>query len=244
MTATIDDRRQQDTRIASAHIESANALRTVEFVSGQRCNVDVHFIHIERDLADCLHRIRMKQDASLTGDFADCFDVLNHADFIVGGHDRNEDRFVRNRFPQIIQINKPSIVDREESNSKSFLFKMLTGVEDGLVLGDRRNDVVALLAIHPGDALDCQIVGFGCAAGDYNLSRISADQCSDLLPSLFHGFFRFPTEFVVAACGIPELVRQVRHHRFEHTRVERGRRVIVHINRQLNHFGFPLLNRF
>ncbi len=42
-----------------------------------------------------LHGIRVEEHAALAGDLSDSLDVLNHADFIVGGHDRDQDRLDR-----------------------------------------------------------------------------------------------------------------------------------------------------
>ena len=46
--------------------------------------------------------------------------------------------------------------------------------------------------------------------------------------------FGFPAERVIAARGIAELGREKRHHRIDHPRIAGSRRVIVHINRQLD----------
>ncbi len=49
------------------------------------------------------------------------------------------------------------------------------------MLGDRRDDVVALFAIHLGDTLDGEVVAFGRARGEDDLFRSRADQAGDAL---------------------------------------------------------------
>ena len=74
----------------------------------------------------------------------------------------------------------------------------------GLVLGGRRDDVVALFGIHLGHALDRQIVRFGGAAGEDDLFGGGADQVRDLLARFLDRFLGFPAEAVIAAGGVAE----------------------------------------
>ena len=113
-------------------------------------------------------------------------------------------------------------------------FQALAGVENRLVLGGRRDDVVALFGVHLGHALQRQVVRFGRAAGEHDLLGGCADQARDLLARLLDRFFRFPAEAVIAAGGVAERLREIRHHRLEHARIHRRGRVIVHVDRQFH----------
>ena len=66
------------------------------------------------------------------------------------------------------------------------------------MLGDLRDDVIALFRVHLGDALNGQIVRFGGAAGENNFLRRCADQIGNLLARFLDGFFGFPAEAVIA----------------------------------------------
>ena len=114
---------------------------------------------------------------------------------------------------------------------------MLAGVEDCLVFGDRGDDVITFFPVHPGDAFDRQVIGLRRTTRNDDFPGVRTDQRRDLFPGVFDGLFRFPAELVIPACRIPELVGEEGHHRVEHSRIQRGGRVIVHVNRQLNH-GF------
>ena len=106
------------------------------------------------------------------------------------------------------------------------------------MLGGRGDDVVALLGVHLGDALDRQIVRFGGAAGEDDLLGGGADQARDLLARLLHRLLGFPAEAVIAAGGIAEDLEEIRLHRLEHARIHRRGRVIVHVNRQFHILSF------
>ena len=47
-------------------------------------------LYIDRNLACRLHRVGVEVNVSVGGDFADLFDRLQHAGFIVGHHDGDE----------------------------------------------------------------------------------------------------------------------------------------------------------
>ena len=48
------------------------------------------------------------------------------------------------------------------------------------------------------------------------------------------GFFRGPSEWMVAAGGVAELLDEIRQHLFQHARIHRRGRVVVHVNGQLD----------
>ena len=55
----------------------------------------------------------------------------------------------------------------------------------------------------------------------------------NLLARRLHGLLRLPSKGVVAAGRVAELAGEVRHHRFQHPRIQRAGGVIIHINRQV-----------
>ncbi len=131
---------------------------------------------------------------------------LDHADFVVGVHDGDQDRFRRDGAAQVVEIDAAVLVHGQVGDFVAVLFQALAGVEHGLVLGHLRDDVVALLAVHLRDALDRQVVRFGGAAGEDDLLRRGVDQAGDLRARVFHRFFGRPAEGVVAAGGVAELL--------------------------------------
>jgi hypothetical protein len=165
------------------------------------------------------------------GDLADFGDWVYDANFIIGVHDGDKDRFGCNGFAHVFRIDAAIFVHREVGYFIAVFLQALTGVQHSLVLNGLGDDVVALFAVHLRDALNHQVVGLGCAAGENDLFGRGVNERSNLLARRFHRFFASPAKGVVAACGVAEFLREVRQHRFEHAWIDRGSRVIVHVNR-------------
>jgi len=106
---------------------------------------------------------------------------------------------------QVVEINQPILLHGQIGHAKAELLQMLAGVEHRLVFGGRGDDVVALLAIHLGHALDGEVVAFGGARCEDDLFGGRADQPGDTLARQFDRFFRRPSKGVIAAGGVAEL---------------------------------------
>jgi hypothetical protein len=104
------------------------------------------------------------------------------------------------------------------------------------VLGHARDDVVALLAVHLGDALDREVVRLGCAAGEDDFLGRGPDQIGHLLARRFDRLFGVPAKGVIAARRIPEVLREEREHRLDDARINRRRGVIVHVDGKLHRY--------
>ena len=69
-----------------------------------------------------------------------------------------EDRLVGDRRAQLVEADAAVLLHRQIRDAVAVLLEALARVDHRLVLGDARDDVVALLAVHLGDALDRQVV--------------------------------------------------------------------------------------
>jgi hypothetical protein len=67
--------------------KGTDSLWAIKFVGSQGQQVDWQFAEIERQLANRLRRVRVKQDISRVTKLADASYVLDHAGFIVDVHD-------------------------------------------------------------------------------------------------------------------------------------------------------------
>ena len=204
-------------------IEGADTFRAIDLMGRKRHQVDPHILHIDRDFADALRRIAMEEHALFLGDLADFLHRVNRADFIVGEHHGDQDRFVRDRLPHVFRIHHAEFIHREIGDGRLALrFEGLGGVDDGAVFGGGGDDVVALLLVHLQHALDGQIVRFSRAAGEDDFFGISLDQLRDLLAGVFNRFFCRPAEGMVAAGGVAELLDEVGQHGLQHPGIHRG----------------------
>ena len=175
MAATIDDGCKLYPRVAAANVERANALGAVNLVRGDREQVDIVFLHVDGNLADGLHSVGREKDAVLFGDFADFLNGIDDANFVIGVHDGNQNCFWRNGFAHVFGIDATVFFDRQIGDFKALFFEALAGIENRLVLDGLSNDVIALFAIHFGDALDHQVVAFRSAAGEDDFFRRGAN---------------------------------------------------------------------
>ena len=82
--------RGRDQPPAAPHPERAGALRPVELVGRQRQQIDAETLHVDRDLADRLHGVRVEQRALRMRDRRQLRNRLDRADLVVGMHDRDE----------------------------------------------------------------------------------------------------------------------------------------------------------
>ena len=70
---------------------------------------------------------------------------------------------------ELVEVDEAVGLHGQIGDVVALLLELLAGVEDGLVLGDLGDDVVAALAVHLGDALDGEVVGLGGAGGEDDL---------------------------------------------------------------------------
>ena len=81
---------------------------------------------------------------------------------------------------------------RQPGDLAAFRLEGHGGIDDGLVLDDRRHQVTPPSAIGPHEADQRQVVGLGGPTGPDDLPGIGADQVGDLAAGVFHRFFRQP----------------------------------------------------
>ena len=197
-------------------------------------HVDVLLDHVDRNLADGLSRVGVEDHAALVTELADFRDRLNYADLVVRVHDRDQDRLVVHGALEVVEVDQAVLLDGHVGDAIAVLLEPLAGVEHRFVLGHRGDDVVALLAVHLGDALDGEVVAFGGAGGEDDFLGRRADQLGDALARGLNALFGGPSEGVVAAGGVAELLDEVGQHLFQHPGIHRGGGMVVHVDGQLH----------
>jgi hypothetical protein len=200
-------------------------------VRRERHQVDAHRVDVEREQRRALHRVAVEEDALLPADRPDLGDRLEGADLVVGEHDRDEHRLVRDRVAELVEVDLPGAVDRKVRDARlPRPLEVPAGVEHGLVLGHLRDHVVALLAIELDHALDRQVVRLGRAARPDDVLRPRPDEPRHLLARGLHRLLGLPPEAVAPARRVPEDLGEVRQHGLEHARVDRRGRMVVHVD--------------
>ena len=234
MAAAVDLRHQAHPRPFLPHVQGPDAFRSVDLVGGEGHQVDLERFDIHRDLADALRRVAVEENALFLGDPGDLGNRMNRPDFVVGQHDGDEDRLVRDGFPDLVGIDEAFFTDRQVRDLDAALLQRLAGVQHRPVLRATGNDVVAFLLVHFHDALERQVVGFRGPAREDDFLGIAVNEFGDLLAGVLDRFFGFPSELMVAARGVAEFLNEVGQHCLKDSGVHRGRGVIVHKNRELH----------
>src|SRR5882762_11772654 len=132
---------------ATANVESADALWTVELVSGERKQVDSKLVHVNRYFSCRLHGVGVEIDLPLFGDAANLFERLDSAELIVGVHDGDQHSFRPYSAPKLIEVDLPFSIGSEVSDAHTALLQRLTHVQHRFVFDGGGDDVGKRISI-------------------------------------------------------------------------------------------------
>ena len=159
-------------RDAVFDIQHAHAARAAELVRGERQHVNAHRLHVDRHMADRLHRVRMEHSAHRMGEFRDLPDRLDGADLVVRRHDGDERGVLAQRVFELLEIDAAVLVHVQIGDAEALLFERFAGVEHRVVLdlgGDQVPAALGRRAVHkPADG---EVVRLRAAAGEDDLAR-------------------------------------------------------------------------
>ena len=109
-------------RRAAALVEQPRALGAVDFVRGEREQVDAKDVGPNVDRAGGLHGVGVDDGLwiALFDRAGDLGDGLDRADFVVGGHHRDEDGVVAHRLGGLVGIDEALGVDGQDGELEAF----------------------------------------------------------------------------------------------------------------------------
>src|SRR6185436_18180666 len=102
--------------------------------------------HIDLNLTESLHSVRMKWNRSVPANCADFGHRLDRSDLVVGRHDRYECGFLAYSPGDIDRMHKPLGVHRDQLNIEFLLAHHFHGRKNGAVLDGRYQDMLAVRA--------------------------------------------------------------------------------------------------
>src|SRR5581483_4285611 len=226
---------------AAANVESADSLRSVEFVRGEGKQIHAEFVNVHGELSNGLHGVGVKVDIVLRRDAADFLERLDGAEFVVGVHDGNEAGVRANGFANRFGIDEAIAIhrqvgDTDASPANVFFgatcrggFNRLAGVEDGFVFEVGGDDVLGGTGSIADDAEDGVIVRFGAAAGEDDFLGTRVEKSGDLFASGFHGGPGALADGVDRR-GVAEFRRKIGQHRVEDLGIDGGGGVMVEVD--------------
>ena len=169
LAAAVNQRLERD---ALFDIEHAHAARAAELVRGEREHINAHRLHVDRHVADRLHRVRVELRADRMRQLCNLADRLNGADLIVRRHDGDERSVLGKLALQLLEVDMALLVHIQIGDAVAFLLERLAGVEHRVMLdlgGDQMLAALGRGAVHK--AADGEVVRLRAAAGEDDLAR-------------------------------------------------------------------------
>src|SRR5713226_10659250 len=118
---------------AATDIQGADSLGRIQFVTGNRKQINSQYIHVDRNFARGLHGVGVEVDVGFGSDAADFFERLDGTELIVGVHDGDENCFRPDGAAQLLEVDQSLAIVRQIGDANAFFFESLASVEDGFV---------------------------------------------------------------------------------------------------------------
>ena len=226
LVAAVQQRLQ---RRGGAFVPAADPLRRVNLVSGKRQKIDAEVVHRKGHLAQCLHRVGVHQGAAFVGRGGNVGDGLQRADLVVGQHDGNQNRLVRQAVAHRLRVHDAAFVHRHVGNFVTLPFEGAAGVQDGRMLDLRRDQVAPAFPVCLRHPLDNGVVGLGAAAAEDDRRGGRAQHFRHRVAGVVDGHAR-PPAVPVHTRRVAERLALKRQHRIQYLREHRRRGVVVHVH--------------
>src|SRR4051794_28030363 len=129
---------------SSSHVAGTDTLGTVDLVTGDGHEVDVHLVDVEGDLADCLCAVGVEEDLLRSAELSDLLDGLHDTNLVVDSHDGDKHGFRPHGSLQLLHVDSAVGLDGKVCDLVTLVLQVTATVEDALVLGLACDDVVLL----------------------------------------------------------------------------------------------------
>ena len=227
LAAAVDERAQAG---PGPHDQGADAGGAAKLVGGQGQQVDAVAGQVDPGQPGRLHGVAEQDRARGVGRLGHGRDRLAGPDLVVGRHHRDQGGPPRpEQAGQPVRVDPAETVDRGQvDRGPGVGLGPGGGVEHGVVLDGRADQVPALRRPGEHGALDGQVVGLGAAGGEHDLGRVGADQRGDLLTGGLHRGPRGPPLAVLAG-RVGGRALQQRQHRRQSLSPQRGAGRVVEV---------------
>src|SRR4029077_11263310 len=108
---------------------------------------------------------------ALTAEFTDFFNRLEHAGFIVGRHNADQDFLVRERILELIKVYQTVTFNGKICDAIAVLLQTPAAIEHSFVLADDSDDVVAFVTAGFRHAFNSKVVTLSGSRGENNFLR-------------------------------------------------------------------------
>ena len=216
--------------------QEADALRPVELMGGSGQQINLLLRDINREMADRLNSIRVEKDPVLPADLPDLPDRLNGPDLVVGVHDRHQAGIFPERGFHLFRAHDTVLMNIQEGNLKAFLFQLLQGMQDRVMLKGGGNNM--LLSRFPPKlrrGTDRLVIRLAAPGGKQNLPGLRPDHFRHGRPGFLQRFLCLLTNAVQAG-RVPIVPLNHRNHRIQSRLTHLRRSGVVRINQSIHSF--------
>ena len=176
-----------------------------------------------------LRRVGVKEDVPRDrAQRADLRHRLDDADLVMRRHHRDDEGAVGERRFERGERDQAVLGDRQVGDAEPFALQGRAAFEHAFVLGQQSDDVVfrrvggGVLAREMRRALQGKVVGLGRAGGEHDLARIGVDEARNFGARPVDRRHRAVAVDMAFAVRVAVIDGEIRHHRLEHARVDRG----------------------
>ena len=164
--------------------QSPGSFWAVKFMGADADEIGVELMDIgEGFLAEPLGGIRMEQNAARTAEHTQFCHGLEGANFIVGGHDRDEDCVRAQCLLEGFHRNAAFCINRQHCEFKALVFcEVFEAMQDRVMLDGRGDQVAPFVAEQARGAEDGEVGGFRAAAGEDHFAGFATKDVCGAIP--------------------------------------------------------------
>jgi len=209
--------------------ERADSFRGMEFVPGERKEIELERLDVDWDFTDRLHGVRVEIDVGFGGNASDFRERLDGAEFVIRMHDGDKHGAGANRLAKFVEVDQAVARDGKVRYSDALFFESLTGVKDGFVFDGRGNDMLRRGGRGSHDAENGVVVRLSAATGKHNFLGTGIEEGRNLIAGGFDGRSRALTEGVDRG-GIAEIGGEIGKHGIEYGGLDGGGGVVIKVD--------------
>ena len=220
------------------YIKKPRALRPVKFVRTGRKQVDMIFLHRQRQMPIRLHRIGVEQNTMCRRDLPDLLHRLDRPHLVVGRHHGDQDRIRPDRPFKLSGIHQPFGIHIQISDPGSHFLQIFTRMQHRMMLDPRGDNMPALILPRLEHRLQRPVIRLRSARRKIDLIRLGPQRPGDrlsgpqkCLPAL--------TRKAVYTARISIIFRKIRQHSLHHLRRRPGGGRVIQINHLSSVLSYP-----
>ena len=214
----------------TSDVQGTNPLGAVDLVPRDGQEIHTQRLDMDGNLAESLDRIGVEQDVPLAAHLGDLGDREEHSRLVVGVHEADQNRVRPDRSSHLVRIQHTLAVHRQPRDRAPLTLQMIGGMEDGVMLDRRDDEMARATGSGSDDPRQGQIIRLGPTPGENDAVLVGdAQGPRHTLSCGLQGVTRL-TPPGVDRTRVPEPLPEEGQHGREDIGVERRGRVVIQID--------------